>query len=518
MKHSIRTFASQVLLGAAYLLVATVAEAQVAESPRSPGWAADAMAARLHAAQGQLGPHAIDFTRYAKDTKDLPIGVFDSGIGGLTVYEALLRCDEFHNDTLQPGADGLPDFQGERFIYLADQANMPYGNYPEVGREDYLRELILKDAAFLLGNRYWSSPQAKRPTLDKPPVKAIVIACNTATAYGLDDIRAAIDRWQIRVPVVGVVEAGARSVVESLPALNAAGTVEPNTVAVLATLGMCRSRAYPKAIQRAAGQAGRRVPEVWQQGSVGLAGAIEGDPAFTRSSNSAGGNNPYQGPAVANARAPLDPALVAVYGLDMTQVLGDPKRPETWRLNSTENYVRYDVATLVEEYRKSGGTRLIEYVVLGCTHYPLEQDRIAAAFARLREYKDADGRQPYRHLIAEKVEYIDPARLTAKALFRELALSRLLLRDAPPREPVDDLLFISTPHTEAAGVQLTSDGRFEQAFQYARTAGRFDVEDCKIVPLRGPLLNASARAYLSRALPAAWKRLQAFEETFHVAE
>ena len=73
-----------------------------------------------------------DQTRYRELTTgeraDLPIGVFDSGIGGLTVLEALLTSDVFHNDTLQPGADGQPDFASERFLYLGDQDNMTYGN------------------------------------------------------------------------------------------------------------------------------------------------------------------------------------------------------------------------------------------------------------------------------------------------------------------------------------------------------------------------------------------------------
>ena len=47
-------------------------------------------------------------------TRRLPIGVFDSGIGGLTVMEAILKLDAFHNDTLAPGADGVPDFMTDR--------------------------------------------------------------------------------------------------------------------------------------------------------------------------------------------------------------------------------------------------------------------------------------------------------------------------------------------------------------------------------------------------------------------
>ena len=74
--------------------------------------------------------------------KNLPIGVFDSGTGGLTVLEAMLRLDAYNNATGLPGADGKPDFSSEFFEYLADQANMPYGNYAAEKKTDLLKEHI----------------------------------------------------------------------------------------------------------------------------------------------------------------------------------------------------------------------------------------------------------------------------------------------------------------------------------------------------------------------------------------
>ena len=138
-----------------------------------------------HAKAHPLGDVPASFVAadYRGDLRDLPIGVFDSGVGGLTVLEAIKAHDRHDNRTGADGADGVPDFAGERFVYFGDQANMPYGNYPAVGRTDFLRELILRDVLFLLGRRHAQG--------QKPPVKAIVIACNTATAYGLEDIRAA---------------------------------------------------------------------------------------------------------------------------------------------------------------------------------------------------------------------------------------------------------------------------------------------------------------------------------------
>ncbi|MFO1481797.1 MAG: aspartate/glutamate racemase family protein [Verrucomicrobiaceae bacterium] len=281
-----------------------------------------------HAKSHPDGKTAFSFDASAwsddKATRHLPVGVFDSGIGGLTVLEALLTLDAFNNATLQPGADGTPDFAQERFIYFGDQANMPYGNYSAVNRTDYLRELIVKDAIFLLGKRFWPS-EGKEPQFSKPPVKAIVIACNTATAYGLEDIRKAVAAWKIPVIVVGVVEAGARGVLES----NTEGGI-----GVLATIGTCASGVYPRTISQTLGLAGKSVPVIAQQGSPTLAGAIEGDSAF--------------------------PDSVSAYALK-------------------------EARALTEAYRDSKPTKPLQTIVLGCTHYPLAKSEIDSAFDALRK-------------------------------------------------------------------------------------------------------------------------------------
>lgn len=290
-----------------------------------PLCAADDLPAIVEHVSTNRAPSAVasvPWDRYEGDLRHLPIGVFDSGIGGLTVLEAILKLDEHDNTTGKPGTDGVPDFAGERFVYLGDQANMPYGNYSSVGRVDFLRELIVRDLLFLLGNRYDGG--------EKPPVKAVVIACNTATAYGLDDLRAALKTWNVPIPVVGVVEAGGRGAIDALRADTQAGTA-----AVLATVGTCASGAYPRTIATLAGQQGLQAPTVCQFGCPQLASAIEGT----------GG--------------------------------------------SVEECIRADVAALVEGYRRDGGTRPITTVVLGCTHYPLVKEPIEREFLKLRETEAA---------------------------------------------------------------------------------------------------------------------------------
>ena len=471
---------------------------------QAPGWAASQLAESVLAKKGLSHSFSIDFPSYQKNFVDLPIGVFDSGVGGLTVLETLLTFDQHNNSNGQPDPDGVPDFANERFVYLGDQANMPYGNYSAAGKEDFLRELIMKDAIFLLGNRYWPATNAIAPAFDKPSVKAIVIACNTATAYGLEDIRAAIDLWKLPVMVVGVVEAGADSFVQDLPANGA-----PSAVAVMATLGTCSSGAYPKAIVRAAGLSGKRNPLVWQQGSLGLAGAIEGNSAFLNSvpppSERSSNPSEYQGPAVDNSRAPIDVSLADVYGFERQGLLGELDRPETWRLNSVENYVRYDVATLIEGYRKSGANQPLEKVILGCTHFPFEASRISQSLARLRNYTDKLGNQPYRELIAEKVTLIDPGRLTAKQLYRQLFIKRQLVPGDAKRPPQVDRIYLSVPALALNSSLLSSDGGLTSEYKYARTAGKPEQEDTHYVPLTSELLPTSLVELLKNHCPKIWQ-------------
>lgn len=127
-----------------------------------------------------------------------PIGIFDSGIGGLTVFAAIRKH--------------LPD---ESLIYLGDSARVPYGTKSAETVVRYSREC----AEFL----------AQRG------VKALVIACNTASAYALHDISSSFD-----LPVIGVIEPGARA------ALHAS---KKKVIGVIGTTGTISSNAYGSALK-----------------------------------------------------------------------------------------------------------------------------------------------------------------------------------------------------------------------------------------------------------------------------
>lgn len=462
-----------------------------------------------HAGHSPDGSSAftIDASAWSGDNRELPIGVFDSGIGGLTVLEAILSMDQFQNENFSPGSDGRRDFEHERFIYFGDQANMPYGNYPSAGREEFLKELILKDAAFLLGRRYWAAAEAQNPSFDKPPVKAIVIACNTATAWGLDEIRQIISGWKIPVIVIGVVEAGARGVLEQ-----SSNDGQPRAVAVLATVGTCGSNAYPKAIGSTMGLAGRRVPMVVQQGSVGLAGAIEGDPAYIVGDNestelaSEDARTRYQGPATGNAVASLNLASMSLYGFDESGLIGDLTKPETLHLNSVSNYVQYDVTELVRKYRDSEPTAMIDTVVLGCTHFPLVEQEILNSFERLRTWEE-NGRRPFESLIAESIDVVNPAEMTAKELFRELARNNLFRSEDDRKSPGKDQFFMSVANPGCSESQRMPDGSLDRDYKYSRKAGRLQIEDTICVPMQVRILPAPSVNLIRSRLPEVWVRL-----------
>lgn len=126
-----------------------------------------------------------------------PIGVFDSGIGGLTVLKEIARL--------------LPS---ENTIYLGDTARVPYGTK---SKETVIRYSI-EDANFLI----------------RKGVKLIVVACNTASAFAISELQKSL-----KVPVIGVIEPGARK---------AALASKTKRIGIIGTEGTIKSNAYVNAI------------------------------------------------------------------------------------------------------------------------------------------------------------------------------------------------------------------------------------------------------------------------------
>jgi len=229
---------------------------------------------------------------------ELSVGVFDSGVGGLTVLRAL--------------QERLPH---EHTVYLGDTARVPYGTRSQA----VITRYALGNARFLMSQR----------------IKLLVVACNTVSAESLPALRAAFD-----VPVVGVVEPGAQA------AWRAAGG---GAIGVIGTKGTVSSRAYQKAL------------------------------------------------------AALDPSVVVTA---RTCPLFVPLAEEGW----TDGEVPRLVA---ERYLAPFRAESISTLVLGCTHYPLLRDAIAAALPG--------------------VALVDSARAAADAVAEELGARGLLRSSGEPQ-------------------------------------------------------------------------------------
>lgn len=135
---------------------------------------------------------------YAIKDPGAPIGVFDSGVGGLTVAREIMR-----------------QIPNERMIYFGDTARVPYGSKSKETVTKYSKQIV----------RF----------LKEQKVKAIVVACNTASAYALEEIEKELD-----IPIIGVVKPGARV---------AAEVTRNKKVGVIATAGTIQSQIYTQYIQ-----------------------------------------------------------------------------------------------------------------------------------------------------------------------------------------------------------------------------------------------------------------------------
>ena len=438
----------------------------------------------------QKSPFYIDFSEYPRERDSLPIGVFDSGTGGLTVLNALIQLDKFDNRTHERGSDGIPDFVSEKFIYLGDKANMPYGRYSSEGKTDFLKELIIKDVWFLLGDKYSISPEEKSPTGEKLPVKAIVIACNTATAYGFELVEQTLIEWGLDMKAIGIIDAGAREAVELYDA------DIKDAVAVFATEGTCSSMGYPRALKKYFSEKGIKGVDILQQPCFGLAGAVDGDPAYM-APDTAGvrGSGLYQGPGIGHPVYSIDLSLWEEYHFDAGEGLLLEKDEEgniiTAELNSVENYIRYYVTSLAEEALDRGETGRIRSVILGCTHYPLFEQEFRDHFLFLRTVDEK-----YRDMIAEDIRIIDPAEAEAVSLYLYLKEKNLFGRN----KNSESLFFLSVPNPLLEANLINSAEEFPVDYKYGREINHSSLY-VKRVPLKKEGLPEALLLKLQRSLP-----------------
>jgi glutamate racemase len=442
-------------------------------------------------------PFYIDFEKYPVERNTLPIGIFDSGTGGLTVLNSILTLDSFNNNTHENGSDGIPDFISERFVFLGDKANMPYGRYDSEGKSDFLRELIIKDVQFLLGRKYYQLPTDSLAKTDKDPAKAIVIACNTATAFGYELILEAMQEWGSDVEVIGIIDAGAESAVAVLPG-NGAGQI----IGVMATEGTCASNGYPQAVRK---EFTKRFKHsnviVVQQAGFGLAGAIDGDINYIDpEADTVRGKQVYQGPGLNHPLFPIDPALWEEYKFETGNNLligknidGDIVEVE---LNSVVNYIKYHVTHLVVNISKTYPGGKLGAVILGCTHYPFFEKEIRDHFIYLKHLNEK-----YDKIIPGSIVLVDPAEALAVELYNHLKQGKLLCANCINK---DSRFFISVPNPLLEENQVDENGEFPFTYKYGRSINQ-GLEFVKRVPFSRQWINQEVLNRIQSKMPDIYK-------------
>lgn len=283
-----------------------------------------------------------------------PIGVFDSGLGGLTVAGEIMRA--------------LPH---EPLVYLGDTARCPYG--PRDLTE--VRRFVLEIGSYLT----------------REPVKLLVIACNTATAAGLALAQSAFD-----VPVIGVVEPGARAAVRA---------TSNRKVGVIGTVGTVESGAYSTAVRAL---------------DVGVTVFSVATPKFVD---------------------------VVEQGLRM-----GPGTLEDWLAQSSDVVIRPSFHQMARDYLDPLKRIGIDTLVLGCTHFPLLSAAIQQAIGpRVRLISSAEETAREVAETLERREHLHSGRTAPTHRFvttgdpHEFARlgSRVL------RMPIDEVTFITTDELAA---------------------------------------------------------------------
>lgn len=448
----------------------------------------------------------IDFAKYPTSRNEMPVGVFDSGTGGLTILDAIVRFDEYNNEFHQRGGDGLADFAREDFIYLADQANMPYGNYHATGKTDLLQEHIIKDFQFLLSDRYYTN-SADEVLKRKRPVKAIVVACNTATAYGYEHGVDFIEKTGIDIPVIGVINAAVSGTLDKF------GQQENGAIGVFATVGTIASEGYERTLREMLSQSGYggRI-QIVNQGGHGLAEAVDGEIDYINREITAP-RDFYRGPALDNEVHRIERELLPVYNFDFSNnhMLCDTENADDCRvlqINSAENYIRYHLVTLLENLKNRDDPQPLKALILGCTHYPYVRKEIEMVLAELRDLHDVDGEtHRYRDLISEKVHIIDPAVYVAKELYASLSERQLFNRDGNMVSGSE--FYISVPNKRNQNVRLDSVGRFTYDYKYGRMAG--DIQEyTRVVPFDNGNVSQETSHRLKQTIPDTYHLIDNF--------
>jgi glutamate racemase len=340
---------------------------------------------------------------------------------------------------------------------------------------------------------------------DKAPVKMIVIACNTATAYGKSDIERFLHCAGLDIKVIGVIDAGVKA------ALDEFEKDENGTIAVMATAGTVSSNGYVNAIKSQMSLNSYKGDiAIVQQAGIGLAGAIDGSHEYIAPA-ARKPRTDYQGPGRDATNAIIDASILNRYGFgwDNNHMLfdGGIENPRNIQINSVDNYISYHLVSLMEQIRNSGSENPLKAIILGCTHYPFFEKVFKQKLQRLYNYKE-DGQYVYRMVMAPHIKLIDPARNTAKETYEYLKHLELFNSSDLSKSE----FYISIPNRTNPSVQLDSSGNFTYEYKYGRDVGIIQEYVIRVPFSRRNILSETATR-LESGVPVTSGLIRTFNRT-----
>lgn len=429
-----------------------------------------------------------DLSSYPEDISKLPIGVLDCSVNGFEVVERLLTLDRFDNITGKPSPDGIVDFGGENIQFLSDRANGPYGGYIEEGNLDFLKEQVLSNTLFLMGDDFFNLAGDEYRSGYKEPVKLIIVSSPVADLRVLPDVENFLEQSGTGVKAIGVVEAGVQ---EAVSDVDEDGNL---CVGVLFAPDGVSSIEYESMIRKTVGNTGGKV-QVLNQEAVGLDAAIKGDTAYVDTS-AVVARGSYAGPVSGVSYNNIDMSLFDRYGFDTRgNALLYPGKGDISgvQLNSVENYVRFHLVSMIERHRRSGSRVPISSIILADGSYAQVRGVLEEVMDELYNYRRG-GIYLYRSGISPDFRFIDPAECAAVEAYKILRNDRnLALRGDMTRLES----FISLPSASLPEDVLNPDGTMKDGFKYGRQCGSEELTT-KVVPFAPRYVSPEIMNYIER--------------------
>lgn len=379
----------------------------------------------------------VAFGAYPSQLDTLPIGIIEFD-GWQPMEETLAQLESYNNITGKDGNDGIPDFAGENYQILLDSENLPYEDYIEAKNENYLREITVKNAIFLLSNKYYIQSSDKVAKGTKSPCKIILVSSPWASAYGVSDIEQMLRLAKSDVKVVGVIKPAVKEVYNDI----IRSKNDSVAVAVLDSYG--EGALFEQAIKE----------QSKHEEGVKYISVING-------------NLKELATIMSNKMEEWDEEETDI---NVQSAVND---------SILRSHIRRCIVSVLDSLQSSQEQIPLKSIVLGSWEQINYTPDILSVLEELRHYT-VNGREVYAHLIDPDLKIIYPLECAAKECYMLLRNNNLLAFN--PNDSYKSM-FKSVPNYTVNTENLDANGSLSREFKLSRQIGK-EEETTVAVPVR----------------------------------